>query len=78
MRHQAAAIVHNAIRDPKGRPGDCSSPSSCQFVFYWAWPLSPSRPMIANTATQMSALDVLTGALPIHTGGRPLAPGADS
>jgi hypothetical protein len=26
----------------------------------------------------MSALDVLTGALPIHTGGRPLAPGADS
>lgn len=78
MRRQAAAIVNNAIRDPKGRPGDCSSPSSCQFVFYWAWPLSPSRPMIANTATEMSALDVLTGVLPIHSGGRPAAPGADS
>jgi hypothetical protein len=78
MRRQAAAIVSNAIRDPKGRPGDCSSPSSCQFVFYWAWPLSPSRPMIANTATEMSALDVLTGVLPIRNGGRPPAPGAGS
>ncbi|MGN6168782.1 MAG: hypothetical protein ACTHQQ_11525, partial [Solirubrobacteraceae bacterium] len=78
LRRQATAIVHNAIRDPKGRPGDCSSPGKCQFVFYWAWPLSPRRPMIANTATEMSALDVLTGVLPVHTGGRPLGPAARS
>jgi hypothetical protein len=78
MRRQATAIVNNAIRDPKGRPGNCRSPSTCQFVFYWAWPLSPSRPMIANTATEMSALDVLTAVLPVHTGGRPLGPAADS
>jgi hypothetical protein len=76
LRRQATAIVNNAIRDPQGRPGDCSSPSSCQFVFYWAWPLSPSRPMIANTATEMSAIDVLTGVLTAHNGGRPLTPGA--
>jgi hypothetical protein len=78
LRRQASAIVNNAIRDPKGRPGDCSSPSKCQFVFYWAWPLNPSRPMIANTATEMSALDVLTGVLPAHSGSRPLGPAANS
>ena len=76
LRRQARAITNNAIRDPEGRPGNCSSPSSCQFVFYWAWPLSPSRPMIANTATEMSAVDVLTGALPVRNGGLPLTPGA--
>jgi hypothetical protein len=78
MRRQATAIVNNAIRDPKGRPGNCSSPSTCQFVFYWAWPLNPSRPMIANTATEMSALDVLTAVLPVRTGGRPLGAAANS
>ncbi|HZO78990.1 MAG TPA: glycoside hydrolase family 76 protein [Solirubrobacteraceae bacterium] len=78
MRHQASAIVNNAIRDPKGRPGDCGSPSTCQFVFYWAWPLNPRRPMIANTATEMSAIDVLTGVLPVRTGGRPLGPATHS
>jgi hypothetical protein len=76
LRRQATAIVNNAITDPKGRPGNCSSPSTCRFVFYWAWPLNPSRPMIVNTATEMSALDVLTGVLPVRTGGRPLGPAA--
>lgn len=75
LRRQATAIVNNAIRDPKGRPGTCATPSSCQFVFYWAWPLNPARPMIVNTATQMSALDVLTSVLPDASGGRPLGPG---
>lgn len=78
LRRQATAIVDNAIRDPQGRPGNCTSPSHCQFIFYWSWPLNPSRPMIANTATEMSALDVLTGVLPVSTKGRPLSPGASS
>ncbi len=78
LRRQATAIVTNAIIDPKGRPADCSSPSYCQFVFYWSWPLNPSRPIITNTATEMSALDVLTGVLPVKPGERPIAPGASS
>jgi len=70
LRRQATAIVHNAIRDARGVPGECQSPSSCQFVFYWAWPLSPSRPMIVTTGTQMSDLDALTGA-PHRSSGAP-------
>lgn len=81
LRKQATAIVNNAIRDAKTRPGNCHSPSSCQFVFYWGWPLSPSRvvqghtvqvPMTVNAATQMSALAVLNGVLP------PTTPTADA
>jgi hypothetical protein len=34
--------------------------------------------MIANTATEMSALDVLTAVLPVRTGGRPLGAAANS
>jgi hypothetical protein len=64
LRRQATAIVNNAIRDAKTRPGNCHSPSSCQFVFYWAWPLNPDRPMAVDGATQASALAVLTGVLP--------------
>ena len=65
LHKQAEAIVNNAIRNPQGHPGDCRSALSCQFVFYWTWPLDPARPMLVNTATQMSALDVLTGSLPM-------------
>jgi hypothetical protein len=64
LHRNATAIVDNAIRNEQRRPGDCSSALSCQFVFYWAWPLNPSLPMLVSTATQMSALDVLIGALP--------------
>jgi hypothetical protein len=64
LRRQATAIVNNAITDGKGRPGNCHSPTSCQFIFYWGWPLGPSRPMKADGATQMSALAIFTGVLP--------------
>jgi len=64
LHRQATAIVDNAITDGRGRPGNCGSPTSCQFVFYWAWPLNPIRPLTATTATQMSALAILTGVLP--------------
>ena len=69
LRRQATAIVENAIRDSKARPGNCRSPSTCWFVFYWGWPLNPSRPLLVNTATQMSALSILIGTLPQPPGG---------
>lgn len=71
LHRQATAIVNNAIRDAHSLPGKCQSPSACEFVFYWAWPLSPARPMIVTTGTQMNALDVLTGVL-AHSSGGPL------
>jgi hypothetical protein len=70
LRRQATAIVNNAITDGHGRPGDCRSPTTCQFTFYWGWPLSPSRPITATAATQMSALAILTGVLPVGPGGQ--------
>lgn len=76
LHRQARAIVNNAITDGKGRPGTCRSPSSCQFIFYWGWPLNPIRPMKATAATQMSALAVLMGVMPSVSSGRPQAPGA--
>jgi hypothetical protein len=63
LRRQAVAIVHNAIVRSDGRPGNCQTPDSCQFVFYWGWPLTPSRSPFVNHATQMDALDALTAAL---------------
>ncbi len=69
LRRQATAIINNAITDGQGRPGDCHSPTSCQFAFYWGSPLSPSRPIEATAATQMSALAMLTGVVPGRTGG---------
>lgn len=60
LRRQAWAVVHNSIVGPNGQPGNCDMPSSCQFVFYWSWPLTPSRPEFVNQATQMDALDALT------------------
>ena len=62
LRNQATAIVYNAIADGDGRPANCGSPTTCQFAFHWGWPLA-SRPIV-TTATQMSALAALTGALP--------------
>jgi hypothetical protein len=55
--------VHNAIVRSDGKPGYCKTPDSCQFVFYWGWPLTPSRSAFVNHATQMDALDALTAAL---------------
>lgn len=63
LRRQASAIVHNAIVRSDGKPGNCQTPDSCQFVFYWGWPLTPSRSPFVNNATQMDALDALTAAL---------------
>jgi hypothetical protein len=63
LRRQAVAIVHNAIVRSDGRPGNCQTPDSCQFVFYWGWPLTASRSRFVNHATQMDALDALTAAL---------------
>jgi hypothetical protein len=63
IRRQASAIVHNAIVRSDGKPGNCQTADSCQFVFYWGWPLTPSRSPFVNNATQMDALDALTAAL---------------
>jgi hypothetical protein len=63
IRRQAGAVVDNAIRQTNGQPGNCDAPEDCQFVFYWAWPLSPVRSGFVNVATQMNALDALTAAL---------------
>ncbi len=73
VRRQAWAVVHNAIRQPNGQPGNCSSPSSCQFVFYWGWPLTPSRSEFVDQSTQMDALDALTAAMAL-TPGKPQQP----
>ncbi len=66
IRRQASAIVHNAIVRSDGTPGNCQTPDSCQFVFYWGWPLTPSRSPFVNNATQMDALDALTAALALQ------------
>jgi hypothetical protein len=63
LRRQASAVVNNAIVNSQGKPGDCQTADSCQFVFYWGWPLTPSRSLFVNHATQMDALDALTAAL---------------
>jgi hypothetical protein len=72
LRKQASAIVNNAITDGHGRPGNCHSPTTCQFTFYWGWPLSPARPITATAATQMSALAIFSGVVPGNP--RPFAP----
>jgi hypothetical protein len=64
LRTQATAVIYNAIADGRGRPATCSSPTSCQFAFHWGSPIHPSRRPIVTTATQMSGLAALTGALP--------------
>jgi hypothetical protein len=64
LRAQATAVIYNAIADGRGRPATCSSPTSCQFAFHWGSPLEPGRRPIVTTATQMSGLAALTGALP--------------
>lgn len=66
LRRQAWAVVHNAIVGPNGQPGNCQTASSCQFGFYWGWPLTPSRSEFVNQSTQMDALDVLTAALALQ------------
>jgi glycosyl hydrolase family 76 len=63
---QATAIVHNSIRQSNGSPGRCDTADSCQFVFYWGWPLSPARSGFVNQATQMDAIDALTAALAVN------------
>jgi hypothetical protein len=74
LRRQASAIVHNAIVRSDGKPGNCQTPDSCEFVFYWGWPLTPSRSPFVNHATQMDALDALTAALalPATTNQQPI------
>ncbi len=59
IRRQASAVVHNAIRQQSGEPGNCNTAENCQFVFYWGWPLSPVRTELVTQGTQMSALDAL-------------------
>ncbi len=68
LLHQAHVIVDNAISDGNNQPGNCDTPATCQFVFYWAWPLSPVRSGFVDHATQMDALDALTAALAIPGG----------
>ncbi len=63
LRHQAKVITDNAIVQPDGQPGRCDAAINCQFVFYWAWALSPVRSSFVNEATQMDAIDALTAAL---------------
>jgi hypothetical protein len=71
LRRQAVAIVHNAIVGSNGKAGNCQTPDSCQFVFYWGWPLTPSRSPFVNHATQMDALDALTAALAVPPNSQP-------
>ncbi len=59
IKRQASAVVHNAVRQDSGQPGNCDSAANCQFVFYWGWPLSPVRSPMVNQGTQMSGLDAL-------------------
>jgi hypothetical protein len=59
IKRQASAVVHNAIKQPNGQPGNCNTAPNCQFVFYWGWALSPLRSPLVNQGTQMSALDAL-------------------
>jgi hypothetical protein len=66
IRRQAQAIVTNAIRQPDGQPGRCDGPETCQFVFYWGWPLSPNYSGRVDQSTQMVALDALTAALAVE------------
>jgi hypothetical protein len=63
LRKQATAVIYNAIANGRGRPANCAAPTSCQFAFHWGWPLDRGRRPIVTTATQMSALAALTGAL---------------
>lgn len=64
LRRQATAVIYNAIANGRGRPATCTSPTSCQFAFHWGRPLDPAHRPIVTTATQMSGLAALTGALP--------------
>lgn len=73
LRRQAVAVVHNAVVRSDDKPGNCQTPDSCQFVFYWGWPLTPSRSAFVNHATQMDALDALTAALAVPANSPPKA-----
>jgi hypothetical protein len=69
LHNQAAAVVDNAIVTTGNRPGNCASPSSCQFAFIWARELKDGPPPVPPTvATQTSAIAALTAALPAKRG----------
>jgi hypothetical protein len=60
IRAQARAVLAT---------GDCSSPPGCQFGFSWAPPLGRGESTIGpSAASQASALDALTAALPMSAG----------
>ena len=68
IRAQARAILANSLSDGDGSPGDCSSPSSCQFGFEWTPSLGGAPSTIGlSAASQASALDALTAALPVSS-----------
>jgi hypothetical protein len=73
LHNQAAAIVNNAVVTKGNRPGDCASPSRCQFAFIWAHQVKHGPPPVPVTvASQESAIAALTAALPTkgQAGGR--------
>lgn len=66
LEQQARAIVKHAALDSYGRPGSCSTPSTCQLSMYWAF--RPRPPLQAPTASsQAAAIDALTAALQLQS-----------
>ena len=60
---QAIAVVNGTIRGPKGQPGNCATPQTCQFAFSWVG--RPEPPSLGVTlGGQESALDALIAVLP--------------
>jgi hypothetical protein len=68
IRRQASAVVQNAVSNGNGVPAKCQSPSNCQFVFYWGWPISPVRTHVVTQGTEFSALSALIAELALPPG----------
>jgi hypothetical protein len=65
LHNQAASVVNNAIVRDGNRPGNCATPSTCQFAFIWARQLKHGPPPVPPTvASQESAIAALTAVLP--------------
>jgi hypothetical protein len=70
LRNQAAAVVDNAVLAGESQRGNCSTPNTCRFAFSWGRALDgrPS-PVLITAASQESAIDALTAALPARRAG---------
>ncbi|MBV8430244.1 MAG: hypothetical protein JO244_03725 [Solirubrobacterales bacterium] len=71
LHNQAAAVLDNAIVNRGDQPASCGAATSCRFVFIWSRQLGPGPvPIPVTAASQESAIDALTAALPekAHSG----------